>query len=429
MIRAPIAGGVSERKAAAGRRLALAALVAAAVACGPGRGQGQEDLEHRAKRLAHDLLIVDTHIDLPYRLSTRPADVGFRNLHGDLDYVRAREGGLDVAFLSIYVPASDDPGEEAKQAADALIDGVERIVAEHPDKFTLVRSPRDDFRRSPKVRLALGMENGDPLVDRLENLTHFHERGVRYITLAHSKSNRIADSSFDTARPWNGLSPFGREVVREMNRLGIMVDVSHVSDAAFEQVVELSRAPVLASHSSCRHFTPGWERNMSDEMIRRLAAAGGVIQINFGSMFLDDRYRREFEERERRIEAELDASGIARDSAEARAFAEEFQRKHPLAPVGVGAVADHIDHVVRLVGIDHVGLGSDFDGVGDALPEGLSDVSQYPNLIAVLLARGYTSEQVVKVCAGNLLRVWREAERVARELEGQPAADGGEEGA
>ena len=230
---------------------------------------------------------------------------------------------------------------------------------------------------------------------------------------SNSKSNRICDSSYDEERQWNGLSPFGREVVAEMNRLGIIVDVSHISDEAFDQGLELSRAPVIASHSSCRHFTPGWERNMSDEMIRRLADAGGVIQINFGSSFLDDGYRLKSEELRNRIRAHLDEHDIGPDSEEAEQVGKEFRAEDPLETTDVQRVADHIDHVVQLVGIDHVGLGSDFDGVGDSLPTGLKDVSQYGNLLGVLLQRGYSTGEIAKICSGNVLRVWTAVEDVA----------------
>lgn len=375
-------------------------------------------IDLRAQRLAQSLLIVDTHIDVPWRLSRRMEDVSGATERGDFDYPRARAGGLDVAFMSIYVP--DEPREngDAKAVADGLIGLVEGLIRDHPDKFALVKSPAEARCRGSDIRvgLALALENGIPLDGRLENLRSFYDRGIRYVTLAHSKSNPLADSCYDDTRQWNGLSPFGREVVFEMNRLGMMVDVSHITDEAFSQVLALSRTPVIASHSSCRHFTPGWERNMSDEMIRQLAAGGGVIQLNFGSSFLDDDYRKEHKELRRQIDAYLAQNGIAAGSEQAEAYGEQFFKDHPLEPVGIGKVVDHIDHVVRLVGIDHVGLGSDFDGVGDTLPRGLRDVSEYPNLIRMLLERGYEAPDIAKICSGNVLRVWSAAVRFAREL-------------
>ncbi len=347
----------------------------------------------RARDLASRLLLVDTHIDLPYRLYRAPADVGKRTQSGDFDHVRAREGGLDVAFMAIYVPAEHQTGGGAKDFADRMIDEVEAMIRANPEKFEKVASAADacEVRDDDVIRLALGMENGASLEGDLKNLEHFANLGIRYITLVHSKSNEIGDSSYDQTREWKGLSGFGRELIREMNRTGLMVDVSHLTDDTFHAVLELSSAPVLASHSSCRHFTPDWERNMSDEMICELAGIGGTIQINFGSSFISDRYRR----------------------------ADDSRRSTPELRASVRDVADHIDHVVKLVGVDHVGFGSDFDGVGDSLPIGLKDVSEYPNLVDELLNRGFTEKELRNICAGNALRVWSEVERQAGDGHGR----------
>jgi len=373
----------------------------------------------RAEELARRLPIVDTHIDLPYRLNGNWEDVSRRTVAGDFDYPRARSGGLSVAFLAIYVPATyHDRG--ARELANRLIDGVEELVAKHPARFALVTGSTDvlPLLGGPRVGLALGIENGAAIEGDLGGLAHFYERGVRYVTLTHSKSNDICDSSYDARRHWNGLSPFGAEVVAEMNRLGMMVDVSHVSDAAFEQIAALTRSPLIASHSSCRSFTPGWERNMDDGMIRRLAAGGGTIQINFGSAFINDRYRRESEAGWAALRQELEAQGIDPESAQGAARRRAWVREHPVQVADVAEVADHIDHVVGLVGLDHVGLGSDFDGVGDSLPRGLEDVSRYPGLIAELLQRGYAESDVARICAGNLLRVWSAVERIGGKQSG-----------
>ncbi|HKQ63123.1 MAG TPA: dipeptidase [Candidatus Polarisedimenticolaceae bacterium] len=395
----------------AARSFVLAA--AALLACSPAAAA------ERAQELAQRFLLVDTHIDVPDRLQQKMEDVGLATSGGEFDHPRARQGGLDVAFMSIYVPASYQERGGAKHYADELIDLVERIVAGHPDKFARVTSPKEARRCAAigKVGLALGMENGAPVEDDLANLRHFHQRGVRYITLTHGKNNQIGDSSYDTVRRWHGLSSFGRKVVAEMNRLGIMVDVSHVSDETFAQVVALSRAPLIASHSSCRHFTPGWERNMSDAMIRQLAARGGVIQINFGNAFLDDEHRRASERHRAEILRYLEEHQLAEDAEEAKRYAVAYLKEHALPPLDVAQVADHIDHVRRLVGVDHVGLGSDFDGVQGDLPRGLQSVADYPNLIAELLARGYAERDVAKICGGNLLRVWGDVERVAHQLQ------------
>jgi membrane dipeptidase len=390
--------------------------LAATASCRYGGEEPEDLLAERAKKLAQDVIIVDTHIDVPYRLTEKMEDVGLATEGGDFDYPRARAGGLDVAFMSIYVPASYQETGGGKELADELIDLVEGIVEDHPDKFALAASVDEARQRveGGKIVLALGMENGAPIEGELDNLAHFHARGIRYITLAHSKSNRICDSSYDDERRWKGLSPFGREVVAEMNRLGIMIDISHITDDATRQVLELSEAPVIASHSSCRHFTPDWERNISDELIREVSARGGVIQINFGSGFVDDAYRVQWLSQWDELEKYFEEHDIDEESQEAEEYREDYRKQHPIEPAGIAAVADHIDHVVELVGIDHVGFGSDFDGLGDSLPHGLQDVSEYPNLIRELLERGYSDDEIRKICSDNILRVWSEVERVAR---------------
>jgi membrane dipeptidase len=261
-----------------------------------------------------------------------------------------------------------------------------------------------------RVALALGLENGAPLGSDPHGLEHFHARGIRYVTLTHARPNQICDSSYAEERPWNGLSAFGHELIPAMNAMGMMIDVSHVSDAAFEQVVDLSSSPVVATHSSCRHFTPGWERNLSDEMIRALASTGGLMQVTFGSSFLRDDYRLAAERLRAEVIRFCEGQGVDEESPEAQAFLTEQKAVRPLPLATVEHVVDHIDHVVGLVGIEHVGLGSDFDGVGDSTPLGLRDVSGYPNLLSALLRRGYTLTDMEKICAGNLLRVWREIE-------------------
>jgi membrane dipeptidase len=258
------------------------------------------------------------------------------------------------------------------------------------------------------------MENGAPIEDDIKNVEYFHKRGIRYITLTHGKDNQICDSSYDTTQTWNGLSPFGREVIKEMNRVGIMVDISHVSDSAFYQAVALSSTPCIASHSSVRYFTPDFQRNMNDDMIKFLADRGGVIQINFGSSFLDQAVQNYQNQKREELRELLAKRNLKMTDAAARPVIEEFRKKNPALYSDVEKVADHIDHVVKLVGIKHVGLGSDFDGVGDSLPTGLKDVSQYPNLIYALLKRGYSESDIEKICSGNVLRVWDLVDRVAQ---------------
>jgi membrane dipeptidase len=377
--------------------------------------QDRNSLRDKARRLAQEFVIVDTHIDSPYRLTGGAEDLSVRTKKGDFDYVRAREGGLDVAFMSIYTSSSTEPKGTSRKEAEALIDMVEKMAADAPTKFAVVTNTADvlaGFGKG-KVLLALGMENGSPIEGSLETLRHFYRRGVRYVTLAHAKSNHICDSSYDPERRWNGLSPFGREVVAEMNRLGIMVDISHVSDSAFYQVMRISGAPAIASHSSCRHFTPGFERNMDDDMIRLLASKGGVIMINFGSTFVRQDLLKRWEEGDRMIEEHVRQKRWKKGGKEASRYEEQYWKNHPIGFANVKDVADHIEHVAKLVGVEHVGFGSDFDGVGDSLPEGLKDVSQYPNLIEELLARGFSEEDVRKICGANLLRVWQRVEELA----------------
>jgi len=366
--------------------------------------------------LAKQNIIVDTHIDVPYRLENEPADVSQALDSGDFDYPRALAGGLNAAFMSIYTPADLALEGKSFATAEVLIDKVEAIVAKSPDKFAIALSPHDVRAQfdAGLISLPMGMENGSPIEGSLDKLRHFHARGIRYITLAHSKSNLIADSSYDDNRQWNGLSDFGVDVVREMNRLGIMVDVSHLSDDAFWQVLDISTAPVIASHSSARHFTPGFERNMSDEMIEALAKNGGVIMINYGSSFIT-------EQANVYSSARWDAEDVWRaekpelsDSQVSEQFNAIWAEEHgPFPYADISDVLDHIDHVVALVGVGHVGIGSDYDGVGDSLPAGLKDVSSYPNLVEGLLARGYSTDDTRKILGENLLRVWAAVEENA----------------
>jgi len=259
----------------------------------------------------------------------------------------------------------------------------------------------------------MGMENGAPIGNDLANIKYFYYRGIRYITLTHGKDNQICDSSYDTTRTWNGLSPFGEQVVKEMNRVGIMVDISHVSDSTFYDVIKLTNIPVIASHSSCRAFTPGFQRNMNDDMIKKLGENGGVIQINFGSAFLDSTVRAGNENNRKKLQAILEEKNLKMSDSLAKPVIEQFRKDNPSLYADVKIVADHIDHVVKLAGINHVGIGSDYDGVGDSLPTGLKDVSQYPNLIYELLKRGYTEEDIAKVCYKNVWRVWNAVEAAA----------------
>jgi membrane dipeptidase len=387
---------------------ALALTLALSTACGT--TPPALDLAAEARRISSESIIVDTHIDVPYRVIESGEDVSHPTETGDFDYPRARAGGLDAAFMSIYTPPGLEAEGTSRDKAEKLIDLVEKIVATSEGKFAIATSPADVRKHFEAgiMSLPMGMENGSPLEGDLSNLAHFHARGIRYITLTHGLSNHLSDSSYDESRQWNGLSEFGVEVVGEMNRLGIMVDVSHLSDDAFWQVLDVSATPVIASHSSARHFTPGWERNMSDDMIRALAQKGGVIMINFGSAFISEAARQYSVERWPASRAFIkEHSGLSREEAQAQ-FAAAWEAEHgPMPYASLEDVLDHFDHVVALVGVDHVGIGSDFDGVGDSLPTGLKDVSAYPNLVEGLLKRGYREADVRKILGENLLRVWQ----------------------
>jgi len=376
-------------------------------------------VQAQARQIAGEYVIVDTHIDVPYRLDEGWVDVTEATEDGDFDYPRAMQGGLNLPFMSIYTPADmekkDGDASDNYELANRLIDSVEAIAARAPDKFMLVSSVADAEKavKTGRIGLAMGMENGSPINHKLENVQFFADRGIRYITLAHGLSNHISDSSYDTNHQWDGLSPFGKEVVAEMNRVGVMIDISHVSDDAFYQVMELSKVPVIASHSSPRHFTPGWERNMSDDMIKALAKNGGVIQINFGSSFLIERAKVWHDEMDVQRKVYLEENGLAEDSAEASQFQIDYRLKTPFPYATLDDLVASFVHVIDLVGAEHVGIGSDFDGVGDSLPENMKDVSYYPLLVEELLKLEYPVETVRAIMGGNILRVWREVEAYA----------------
>ena len=373
----------------------------------------------KADSLAHQFIIVDGHVDLPYMLKEKNVvinestiDTLLSTTMGEFDFVRAKKGGLDAPFMSIYIPVKNQgPPSYGKSLADSLIDQVETIIRLLPENYAAARTPEDIIKnfKEGKISLPMGMENGAPIGKDLSNLKYFFDRGIRYITLTHNKDNQICDASNDTTDTWKGLSPYGKKVVAEMNRLGIMVDVSHVDDSTFYQVMRISKAPVIASHSSCRHFAPMVKRDLSDDMIAKMKANGGVIMINYYPNFLDSAARK--------LSAQLDdlleSKGLDSEDPAAEPIIKKFREENP-GPVDIKTVANHIDHVVKIAGIDHVGLGSDYDGVGGNLPRGLEDVSSYPALIHELLKRGYSDSDIEKICSGNLFRVWNKVIELSR---------------
>ncbi len=371
-----------------------------------------------AVELSQRLIIVDGHVDLPYRLrimnfrfDREYIGIPISSDGGDFDYDRAREGGLDAPFMSIYIPAHYQKYKDyGKSLADTLINMVTRIAEEYPGHYRVVKSPAEvrQCHKEGLVALPMGLENGSPIGKDLSNIKYFKDKGISYITLTHSKDNHISDSSYDTLRTWGGLSPFGEEVVKEMNRVGVMVDVSHISDQAFYKVMAISKVPVIASHSSVRALTPGFQRNMSDEMIKLLAKNGGVIMINFGSGFLDNKIRREAGFHREKLESLLSEKQLTWKDPQAQAIIRKYSKEHKALWAELDLVVNHIMHVISLVGVEHVGFGSDFDGVGDSLPENLKDVSDYPNLIYELMQRGLSEADIEKICSGNLFRVWEQ---------------------
>jgi len=399
-------------------------------ACSGERSKKNQDnevleLRERAHQLSQKLIITDGHIDLPYLMANKGfmsrnsvEDVSIETM-GDFDYPKAKMGGLDAPFMSIYVPAALQKSGGAKAFADSLIDMVGRLPEAFPNLFASAGTPsevKENFEKA-LISLPLGMENGAPIESDLANVKYFFDRGIRYITLTHSLDNEICDSSYDTSEDtWDGLSPFGEQVVQEMNKWGIMIDVSHISDKAFYDVMNLTQAPVIASHSSCRKFTPGFMRNMNDDMIKLLAEKEGVIQINFGSSFLSKTSQDQFSEIKTSLDEYRAVEGLSENDSTYVAYAAQYLiDMDPFEEIKT--VADHIDHVVAIAGIDYVGLGSDFDGVGNSLPKGLKDVSMYPNLIYELLMRGYSDEDIEKICFQNVFRVWEETLRVASKIQ------------
>ena len=374
----------------------------------------EKQLLIKSKKLSKKFIIVDGHIDLPYRLK----EAGYlkkdkildltKETDGDFDYIKSKRGGLDAPFMSIYIPAEFQKSGGAKKLADSLINLVVKITNSFPTKFALANNPsdiKDNFSKG-LISLPMGIENGAAIEKKLENIDYFFERGIRYITLTHGKDNAICDSSYDSTKTWNGLSPFGRKVISKMNSVGMMIDISHVTDEAFYQVIEISRTPVIASHSSPRKFTPGFERNMSDDMIIKLAESNGLILINFGSSFVNELSNKKFDLIDKKVENWKIKNKI-NDIKEINKFKNKIiEEEKPFATIE--DVINAIDHVVKLVGIDHVGFGSDFDGLGNTLPYNLKNVSEYPNVILGLLKKNYSEEDIEKICYKNLFKTWNE---------------------
>lgn len=370
-------------------------------------------------------LVIDTHADTPQRFLDEGFDLGTvtSTADGHVDLEKARAGNLGAEFFSIWVVPDRPKGEYVQRTLD-LIDTVYQQVAKHPNRMRMAYGTEDILaaRRQGKLAALMGIEGGHVIANDLRLLRMYYKLGARYMTLTHSRTHDWADSSGDLNDPkvkhHRGLTPFGVEVVREMNRLGMLVDISHVSDRTFYKTLVVSRAPIIASHSSARALT-NHARNMSDDMLRAIARNRGVVMVNFFSAFIDDKWRQAYAaqkpEREK-AKAPLKEKYKGKDVP----YVEEWKiEKHWAAKIPrppLKSLIDHIDHIAKVAGIDHVGLGSDFDGV-PALPQEIDSVADLPKITAELLKRGYTPAQAHKILGGNFMRVFREAERVAREMQ------------
>jgi membrane dipeptidase len=372
----------------------------------------------RARQLHARAIVIDGHDDTTQRLIfDKPFNIGARNANGNLDIPRMKEGGLDALFFSIWVPA-DITGPVAVKRALVQIDAVREAVRTHPNDLVLATTATDVRRAAAdrKIAALMGMEGGHMIDNDLRLLRDYAALGVRYLTLTHFRNTDWGDSSTDKPAH-NGLTAFGKNVVRELNRLGVIVDISHVSDQTFSDAIAVSSAPVIASHSSTRALT-NHPRNMTDEMLRALARNGGVVMINYHSGFISEEFRIASEKRSGDIVARMAAMSKTCGGNEACTTMEQERLDHEamatgqLPKVSWERIIDHIDHAVKVAGIDHVGLGSDFDGA--VMPLGMEDASKLPRITDALLRKGYAEQDVEKILGGNLLRVMEQVEQVAR---------------
>jgi membrane dipeptidase len=385
----------------------------------------------RARAIHDSAIIVDTHADTPQRFldegfdigSTDPKDIG----HLSLD--KARKGNLAAEFFSIWVDPETNQGHFAQHTFD-LIDSVYEQAARHPDRMMMAFSVADIecAHREHKLAALMGIEGGHSIENDMHLLRDYYRLGVRYMTLSWSNTNEWADSSGDIndakVQHHNGLTDFGKQVVLEMNRLGMIVDISHVADKTFWDTIATTKAPVIASHSSARALV-NHPRNMTDDMLRAVAKNGGVVQVNFFSAFVDEDYRKAMEAQDKtqasaiqQYLVERKAEGKTVTYTDKDRIEREWTAKIPRPPFK--SLIDHIDHIAKVAGVDHVGLGSDFDGVSGATPQGMDSAADLPKITQALLDRGYSAEDIKKILGGNLLRVFRQVESVSREMQAHP---------
>jgi membrane dipeptidase len=386
----------------------------------------------RARAIHDSAIVVDTHADTPQRFLYEHFDMGTSDPKdiGHISLDKARAGNLGAEFFSIWADPETTSGHFAKTTFD-MIDSVYEQAARHPDRMMMAFSVADIERAHKEKKLAalMGIEGGHSIENDIHLLRDYYRLGVRYMTLSWSNTNEWADSSGDINDPkiqhHNGLTDFGKQVVLEMNRMGMMVDISHVADKTFFDAIATSRAPVIASHSSARALT-NHPRNMTDDMLRAVAKNGGVVQTNFYSAFVDENYRKASEAEQKDTDAaiaahlaELKAAGTPVNYLDKDQIERAWAAKIPRPPLK--SLIDHIDHIAKIAGIDHVGLGSDFDGVSGALPEGIDSAADLPRITQALLDRGYSASDIHKILGGNLLRVFGEVERISREIQAEGA--------
>ncbi|HET6978111.1 MAG TPA: dipeptidase [Pyrinomonadaceae bacterium] len=386
-----------------------------------------ERLWQRALQIHRRAIVIDTHNDVTTPMTNDDFDLsGTPPPPYRTSIERMKKGGLTAEFFSLYVkPWYVEHGGSTRRTLD-MIDSVYRAVERHPRDLMIATTAADIRRakRQGKIAALMGIEGGHAIEDSLATLREFYRLGVRYMTLTWNNTNNWADAGRGEKK-FNGLSDFGKEVVREMNRLGMLVDVSHVSDDTMSDALDVSKAPIIASHSSARALS-NVPRNIPDDLLRRIAKNGGVVQVNFYSVFVDTAtVSPQSAERDRRIKAQQDAIDEKyKDDPERRAEeSDKLEAANPLPPLPISKLIDHIDHIVKIAGIDHVGIGADFDGAND-MPEGAQDVSMLPNITYELLKRGYSERDIRKILGENVLRVMAEAERVARTSSKSISGDG-----
>ncbi|MBI1740510.1 MAG: membrane dipeptidase [Acidobacteriales bacterium] len=382
----------------------------------------------KARQIHDSALVVDTHADTPQRFLDENYDIGSTDPkdHGHISLDKAKAGNLGAEFFSIWVEPETNQGHFARHTLD-LIDAVYEQAARHPDRMVMAFSVDDIERAHKQKKLAalMGIEGGHSIENDVRVLRAFYRLGIRYMTLSWSNTNEWADSSGDINNPkvehHNGLTDGGKQIVLEMNRLGMLVDISHVTDKTFYDVIAVTKAPVIASHSCARALT-NHPRNMTDDMLRAVARNGGVVQVNFYNAFIDEDYRKaaetQMKDRDAALKTYMDQRKTAGQTVtylDADRIEREWAAKVPRPPLK--SLIDHIDHVAKVAGIDHVGLGSDFDGVSGATPQGIDSAADLPKITQALLDRGYSAGDIKKILGGNLLRVFREAERVSREMQ------------